>query len=466
MLYDRFDDMRSKNSGGGDSPTGELYDLSKIGTKISAIPTTSMRKGSLWKGTKNPNVGYNLLYELLNNLPTEYIRTSKDYRIGFYPTSPTINSSTTDFTFYLLKNKSYIPLTVNIGAQIQALELTTLESQSISYQTKFNFSENGNLAFLNVVASNNTVQFGGRNKVIVIEIDKENESANAYIATCYDITTGGYGTSFQIFGNYILQHRYINNQSSAWSYKYNYETHNFDFLASNSTLGNTTFQNLFGISSQFGFEKIAWIDEKTVIFHPSFDNSSYAKRLCKIEFGSNSLNAISSSFTTTYSSLKVNMSGDGKYVSNILSGGNYEIGVINQLDLSVTFFTPTTIIQGSSGLKISNNKILAGNSTSLYLYEIVNQNVNLLYTFTFPRSLDNFGSTSNDTTPFFDFENITSYKNYLTSYLFRALIQNGEYVIEASNGGLIENNKYYGIVSSDLTFGNTGIVQLLWNSIQ
>ena len=216
MLYDRFDDMRSKQAGGGGG--GEYdYDLTRLGTRISVTASSPILKGQKWKGTINPSGNYTFTKNSVTNPIIDYC--NKDGSVGIN----TPNFLTNSLVLKFFETLNYGDYNVDISSVISQFNLDS----SLTYTYCIMINEDGTLAVYNCY---NSTSGDWSNKLLVLEIDKENKTAAPYVTTLEENHMSN--NNIILFDDYILRKQSTN---ALALYKYDFNLHKFVMLSSGIT---------------------------------------------------------------------------------------------------------------------------------------------------------------------------------------------------------------------------------------
>lgn len=441
MLFDRFDNMRSKviNGGGGSEYD---YDLSQIGITVSAQAQSTVSKGQRWEGVENASVDYAMSFKAFSNPLSTSFATSKHCEVGVL-TNASITSATTTLPVYFINKltNSYDTVNVNITTAIQALELNVLESNSISYTPSISINDEGTLAKI-AVRANTQISWAGSQKFIVIEIDKANKTGTAYVQTISFIPNYLNADLHALIGDYFIIES--TSGSNANCFKYDKSTH---LLTSLGSIYDYYLQYFWS-----GQIVGAWVSSNKVIIQIGVD-----VKLIAFTFYEDSVIVQSYYSSPLGSSQNYYMSGDGKYIAN-QHGNELRVGLINPNDLSVTSYVTLTSISISEFL-IHGDLIMAYTGGTIKLYEIKPNEIALI------KSLSNKPYfVSRRTSIFYDFTKDTFYRDSSHPELWKLNVIDAEFIISPSNGNTT-SNKYYGIASKTIETGEQDNAQLLFNTV-
>lgn len=425
MLYDRFDDMRSKSAGG----SGEGYDLTKLGSSVTVQALVPLLKGSKFVGEINTNYSFNIFERALSLSKNFYF--SKDLKIGITGTE-TIGTSSTSFSVAIWNEST-------LNYDVQLVDTGIVKGSATGTQNIFNFmNDEGTL----IIVSNSI----DRSLAIAYEINRDTMSLTKYDLTLAESIPSG--TSI-LLNDYFLTALY---SSSTKIFRYNFESHSLEFLRT-FTSGETP-------SMERGTpSKIAKINDSIALF---VESGNYGLWLC-------TMNNSSVNFTKTIQNM-----GQAGFISpngNILitkDGKIYSINNTTGEGSLITTYSPQTYWGTGSTSTINtiyfinNNTVLIDGKRIYDITNIMNSAPVLLYTTT-----ENYQCTG-------------IYSNYINNKwisqtgsgsTFKSRIlnivqdSNAEYLIQNATGNSIEQNKIYGIVPRNIDTGENGNAQLLWSTI-
>lgn len=431
MTYDRFDDMRSK-------ATTEGYDLSKIGTKITAQAQSPITKGSKWEGIQNTNQTLSISE---TSMPTLRINGSNDTMLTFDNTV-TISGNSTNYPlrFYDLANNEYVFSNINLANILSNYNIDT--SQTYTIGSKCN--ENSTLMLLCVNQS--STNFSGKDKLIVLEIDKENKTA-----TPYQFSIPFENTNVNYFGiitenDIFIKQITATTSRAIYHYKYNQENHTCTQIAVITNQNSSRTDDLFA--------NISFVRKNSSLL--AFASNS--NTILKLSFTGSSLNL---SYTVASSPLNalIGLESNLEYVlfASARDTANGTLYVVPFDSTNLSFGTPISLsnVHTSTKAFMINNKILMYDS----IYKFDGTTITLLVSST-NTNLSNISSPfwSGQVWAYFTSNSSASNKLFIISG------DNGDYLISKFVGTHTQSSKYYGIASEDISLGNVGNAQLLFNT--
>ena len=416
MLFDRFDNMRSKVIVGG----GEGYDLTKIGESAIVIAQSSIGIGKKFEGIRNEN----LQFDLYSQAFTKPTYVSEDLQVGIQDTPIGTSSQSTKTSIPIL---FWNPQTNNYD------EVQIPKPENYSFSNSFTYkgliNEDGTLA---------TLSFNGG--IIWIEIERENKTGACY----YQAINYSDSDQRKFLSKNLFLGRYSTNSNIAMPFVYDRTTHQatmLSLISGGSTIPYTAIPTDNLPNSVIWNENIMITNKKEVF---NFTSTTY-------QYLTNQISVSDSKFI---------FSKNGNYILGYnTSNSTMNLYSFNIVDLSVSLiatFDETSL--GVSGISsynayISGNYLLRG----LYVWDITDtSNPTLLYS----------NSVAFDIRGFKWFININKFINYTDSKLYSALqSSNASYVIYSYNSNSISSDKVYGITSKALTLGEVGNAQILWSTL-
>lgn len=433
MLYDRFDDMRSKGTAGG----SEGYDLTKIGTSVSVQAQTPIVKGSKWVGIENSAQTLNITETTMNSLR---LNSPNDLSYTFTYNSTGAGTSTTfPLYFYDLANNQYVEKDIDISQYLSQMNINT--SNNFSCTSYIN--ENGTLMTIKISQSGNT-DFTGNDKVIIVEIDKENQSFITQMITLPFSTTST--LYFALLSENDVFFKETPSNSSIRTihyYKYDFETHEISsymtIINQNSTVTDEFFANTSMVRKN-----------NTII---AMGTNRVIKVICGLTFSLSNI-TMSSSFPYLLG-LEKNM--DYVICATRKNTTNVSMAVVPFDYQNMTLGTPISI----SNVHTSNKAYMLENRILMYdsIYSFNGSSISVLATST-NTNLSELNSSfwNGKRWGYFSSNNSSSNK------IFSVNGDSGNYLISTFSGLQTESNKYYGIASSDILIGDTGNAQLLFST--
>lgn len=441
---DRFDDMRMKGINTNDATaaagdilqgktayasgqkiTGTLVpgsggggaDLSKIGTTVTVEAQTSIMKGERWEGVKN--TAYNrMLTKEVSELQSNYMSFSSDLEFAVKQSSSSSSVFPTTWIVYMYNKETmgYDEVEIPIPSEIAG------QSKASGY-TYTRINSEGTLA---------AVYFNNLPAIIWIEIDRENKTGAAYYEERSEFTSVGTSTRFDkniIFnsGNHVV---------------YDIETHtsNTYTLTSGTQQFNSTPNNFLITESKV----FSLGDGKTLKF-----------------FG------IGSSQWQTISTIT-----SDSYNSTISPSGNLIVGAVmsSSTQAKLTFYSLN--VAGNVATKIAEHTVTITERYKQTYAILLSDNILL-----FNKNLYDISNIENEPPVLLatgalqpqDNMSIATVKKwiaYQSTTVFH-FSDNGEaeYLIYSKNASGTEASKYYGITSQNISIGDSGQAQLLFDTV-
>lgn len=405
---------------GGD---GGGADLSTIGTTVTVEAMTAIVKGQRLYCVPNEEFSQNNIgYSNVSNVPAQL---SDDLVVGLDTQTISTATESVSLLFWDNVNNTYEKVDIPIEGW------TGSSSKSCSLNPE------GTLAMF---WYNSSSAPSSTQKALVLEIDKENKTANPYMVTVGSTFRPLYSASICrcIFKNYVFDYA-----SKTKIHRYNFETHDFTTLTcTNNTEPSYTPSN----SSNMGRTK--WLSDDTLIYS--------ANGLSKFVFNSDD--------TFTYSkSSQGNLNGNlNEDCTMMVASANsyYRFYSINPSDLTITLiadYTPDDIGESaySTTCQIYGNLLFTNNN----IHDITNvaSGTTIIYTSSFRISA---GKTINF--------NPNAWVSTISSSDIRRLHypqgSEAQYLAYHSGNTAMTSGRAYGIASSNMSAGDKGTAQLLFTT--
>lgn len=436
MLYDRFDDMRSKGITGG----GDGFDLTKIGTTVSVQAQSSIAKGAKWQGVKNTSASLSLQE---NAMPSLKSISPLDLSYTFTRIYSPFSSSVHLFTMYFFDTQSnqYVRHDVELQSILDTFNLDS--SKTYAWHAVPN--EDGTLIALTWLEMYDTSgSFTGASKIIIIEVDKENKTTTPYVFTL-PFTFKRIENNVLISNNNIFLRDYVSSSSHRLAYyRYDKESHNLSLVRSTSW-NNSAQDSLYACTS--------FVSKNNVIL------ASGGNLLIKIAMFESSYSFNFTAMQSPFSYL-LGLDNNMEYIigGSALDSANATMYVVPLNLNDLTFGTPISLLNVRTSTKafMYNNRILMYNK--IYSFDGSSITEVLSSTDTHLSDINSLSWNGKKWAYFYQ-------SNSNSNKIFIILDSSGEYLIEPYTQIATSSDKYYGIASNNIALGDNGFAQLLFNTI-
>lgn len=437
MLFDRFDNMRSKVIGGGGGGSETDFDLANIGLRVTAQALSPIQKGNKWVGEKTVAGNYSINDASLTYPP---FYASNDLLVGLpnYYNSSFGYSSINTYFYFLFWNST----TSNYDKYF--VDFSSIESdwgiESGSYYWAWCINEEGTLAVLTAVKNDSL--YTGNSKVIIFEIDKTNKIVTPRVFDVgYTLWRGGSGDySSTIITKNCL---FVKKSSGSVADYFVYDTENHNLIHKNSTITlNSYFFN--AMFPQGNKSRLVWCNENTILI----PGGNY---IYKIVLGDVTCDVTSASVPNI-----LGISNNGAYILNATSPytspSTLNIYAFNYATLT---YDPTPISLLLDHLT-GDSIYMDGNKIGCYkaIYELANGAIT---------KLAETSSAYISALPSRKF-NVNKWIAPNANKLLVFISSNADYTIAPTSLTSVTDGKAYGIASHSLSIGDIGDEQLLWET--